>query len=161
MSDSLASRLTLSEGPRFHTYEGTASDAYDMANAIVAESGAKIVSRVVRGTKARSSHALFDELAAAWQFPPYFGENWDAADECINDLEWLPADHYVITVTDAHLLLKDERPEALRMFLEIVRDFRKGSAKPATLHVIFQTDKGHAAGFKTRFQAVGGKAESI
>jgi hypothetical protein len=29
------------------------------------------------------------EFAASFQFPYYFGENWPAFDECINDLSWL------------------------------------------------------------------------
>lgn len=64
-----------------------------------AESG--LVVRVVRGRKMRTLHGLFDEFAAALQFPWYFGENTDAFDECIADLGWLPPQEgYVIVITD-------------------------------------------------------------
>lgn len=43
--------------------------------------------RVVRGRKMRTSESLFDEFAAAPQFPIYFGENWNAFDECISEPE--------------------------------------------------------------------------
>lgn len=32
---------------------------------------------------------LFDILKAGLRFPGSFGNNWDAFDECINDLSWL------------------------------------------------------------------------
>lgn len=33
-----------------------------------------------------SETALLDAVAAALGFPPYFGRNWDALDECLRDL---------------------------------------------------------------------------
>lgn len=70
--------------------------------------------RVVRGRKMRTLTTLFDEFAAALQFPLYFGENLDAFDECIADLEDLPPGRgYVVAVTDPDLVLVDAAPEAL------------------------------------------------
>lgn len=34
--------------------------------------------------------------AAAMQFPSYFGHNWDAFEECVNDLAWVPASGYLL-----------------------------------------------------------------
>ncbi len=56
----------------------------------------------------RTLSGVFDEFAAALQFPPYFGENWGAFDECIEDLEWLPATGYLLLLIDATELLVDE-----------------------------------------------------
>jgi hypothetical protein len=36
------------------------------------------------------------EAAVSMHFPAYFGYNWDAFDECIHDLEWKPANGYVL-----------------------------------------------------------------
>ena len=60
--------------------------------------------------------------AAALQFPPYFGENADALDECLTDLEWLEADAYVLTVLDAVRVLDREGAEARHGFWEQLRD---------------------------------------
>lgn len=70
--------------------------------------------RVVRGRKMRTLTALFDEFAAALQFPLYFGDNLDAFDECIADLENIPPGlGYVLAVTDPDLVLADAAPAAL------------------------------------------------
>jgi hypothetical protein len=79
------------------------------------------VARVIRGRKARTVAGLFDEFAAAFQFPYYFGENWDAFDECLNDLEWLPADAYTVAITNAVQLLQDEPPGELQRFLTLLQ----------------------------------------
>ncbi|MFV0459644.1 MAG: barstar family protein [Actinomycetales bacterium] len=76
------------------------------------ESGLTAV--VVRGRKMRTLAGLFDEFAAALQFPLYFGENEDAFNECIAELETLPAgEGYVVTITDPDQVLADAGAEAL------------------------------------------------
>jgi hypothetical protein len=54
--------------------------------------------RTVRGRKMRTVDALFDEMAAALQFPYYFGENWPAFDECLADMDWLPMNFGIVAV---------------------------------------------------------------
>ncbi|MDX1764211.1 MAG: barstar family protein [bacterium] len=43
-----------------------------------------------------SKKSFLRRLARDLQFPPYFGENWDAFEECLNDMAWAPAPGYVI-----------------------------------------------------------------
>lgn len=69
----------------------------------------------VRGESCRTAPALFEEFACALKFPHYFGHNWDAFDECINDLEWLDGAGYVIAVTKAEELLEDDELEYARL----------------------------------------------
>ena len=130
-------------GPGLHLLVGGPSEAFDMTATFVRHRGTRAVARTLRGTKARTSRALFDECAAAWQFPPYFGENWDALDECLADLEWLPAEAYVFVITDASQLLADDKPEALATFVTllegVVRD-RSRAIPGASFHVVFQVD---------------------
>lgn len=48
---------------------------------------------------------LMRRVAKAFAFPDYFGHNWDALDDCLRDLAWLPGEGYVLGL---------EHPEALR-----------------------------------------------
>jgi hypothetical protein len=67
----------------------------------------------LRGTKMGTKQALFDEFSAALQFPWYFGENWDALEECIHDLQWFPDEPQLFVLTNVERILphsaKDRR----------------------------------------------------
>lgn len=101
------------------------------------------VVREVRGAKARTVAALFDEFAAAWQFPYYFGANMDAFDEVMRDLDEFvgAAPGYVVLVRDADQLLADE-PAKRDWFAEVMAFYRDEWAnrkEPAVFRVILQT----------------------
>lgn len=76
---------------------------------------------VLHGAKCRSTAGLFAEFAHAMAFPDYFGHNWDALEECLADLEWLPGKGYVLLFTDADQILPDDEDE-FAAFLEVVSD---------------------------------------
>lgn len=68
---------------------------------VTAWAGSGLTVRVLRGGKMRSLAGVFDEFAAALQFPLYFGGNKDAFDECMADLEGLPVGKgYVLVITE-------------------------------------------------------------
>jgi RNAse (barnase) inhibitor barstar len=79
------------------------------------------VSKVLRGGKCRTSTGLFAEFARALKFPDYFGHNWDALEECLADLEWLPARGYVLLLTEAELILSEDE-EDYATLLEVLSD---------------------------------------
>jgi hypothetical protein len=83
----------------------------------------------LRGRKMRNVHGVMDEFGAALQLPYYFGENWDALDECLNDLEWIVPRDLILGFLDAELILADEpdlRPVLGRLLSEAVRAWRTG-----------------------------------
>lgn len=55
------------------------------------------------GARIRSKATFLSEAARAFQFPSYFGHNWDAFEESLNDLEWVPAKGYVVLFPHAGL----------------------------------------------------------
>ncbi|MEV0033664.1 barstar family protein [Nocardia sp. NPDC050793] len=79
--------------------------------------------RELRGRKMRGTAGVFDEWAAAFQFPYYFGANKDAFDECLRDLDDFvgEASGYVAVVRDAAALL-DDQPEERDWFEQAMRD---------------------------------------
>jgi hypothetical protein len=77
--------------------------------------------KVVRGRRCRHTAELFAELAEVLEFPDYFGHNWDALEECLADLEWLPGKGYVLLFTEAELILPDDEDE-FATFLEVLND---------------------------------------
>jgi hypothetical protein len=51
---------------------------------------------VLDGEAAGSRAGFFTEIARELAFPDYFGRNWDAVYDCLTDLNWLPAEGYVL-----------------------------------------------------------------
>jgi uncharacterized membrane protein len=50
-----------------------------------------------------TKEAVLDRIAAALKFPESFGRNWDALDECLADLSWIPEKRIVIFHPDLPL----------------------------------------------------------
>jgi hypothetical protein len=63
--------------------------------------------------------ALLDELHRRLHFPDYFGDNWDALDECIRDLSWLPPGAVIVKHVDLPLTADVAN---LKTYLSILRD---------------------------------------
>jgi hypothetical protein len=81
------------------------------------------VIRTMAGAKCRTKAGLLDEFARALSFPEYFGHNWDALEECLADLDWLPAQGYLLVVTDAdQVLAKPEEEDDYETFIEILTE---------------------------------------
>ncbi len=101
--------------------------------------------RVIKGAKCQTTPGLLTECARALDFPDYFGHNWDALEECLADLEWLPAKGYILLITDAARVLPDD-DEEYETFLEILRDAGEawgsgqagmGARRATPFHVLF------------------------
>jgi|SRR6056297_95971 len=82
----------------------------------------------LRGAKMRTLKQLFDEVGAALQLPWYFGENWSALFDCLNDIE--PAD-VLLMVSDSHLVLDQEDPRSLGSFVDIIVEMHDDSVPGA------------------------------
>ena len=55
--------------------------------------------------------------------PDHFGHNWDALEECLADLDWLPASGYVVMIADAEqVLTKPDDEDDYETFIEILAE---------------------------------------
>ena len=88
------------------------------------------VIRTIRGHKCATAADLHNEVAAVLQFPDYYGENWDAMDECITDLEWLPGSWYLINLCRVQSVLPDDERN-FKIFMSILLDAGRTWANPS------------------------------
>jgi hypothetical protein len=91
--------------------------------------------RQVDGRRCRTKAALLGEFARALEFPAHFGRNWDAFEDCLNDLSWLEADGHVIVVTSAHAVLARDAAEEYDTFVSILEAAGREWATPRSAGV--------------------------
>jgi hypothetical protein len=152
-------RLLRPEKVWLHLLLASEDQAYQLSRALEQSAPGQVVSRVIRGHKAQTKAALLDESAAVLQFPPTFGDNWDAYFDCLTDLEWPPAEAYGLWVTNARCLLDREAPEQLHQALEIWANAAREWGQPVSgewarpakaFHVILQETPEREASLRAR-----------
>lgn len=123
--------------------------------------------RVVRGRKMRTVDGLFDEMAAALQFPPYFGENWAAFDECMADMDWLPINvGIVVVVLDPGDVLADAADVELGVLVRAIAHAADAYSQPiesgewwdrpaVPFHVVLQSPPAGSEAVRAHWLAAG------
>jgi RNAse (barnase) inhibitor barstar len=66
----------------------------------------------------RSKEKLLGVLSQGLRFPNYFGWNWDALEECLQDLSWLPENAQIVIV---HAALPFGAGENRQIYCDILR----------------------------------------
>ena len=134
------------------------------------------------GELCRSGREFFDEAALALDFPSYFGRNWDAFDECFGDLldvthggmghafggrAGRPERALHVTIHRAEHLLDEDRPDALRVLLEILREDPSADHRPdgphtyADFRATFVCAPDALSSFRDRLTAAGLRPEDL
>ncbi|MCL6509881.1 MAG: barstar family protein [Anaerolineae bacterium] len=73
------------------------------------------------GREVRDKASFLQACAAAMDFPAYFRANWDAFEECLNDLSWAPAQGYVV-LFDRAGQFELSQPRAWATAMDIFQD---------------------------------------
>lgn len=151
------SALTRAAGPWAHLAVGSAEAVHPSVVAL--ERGRKAgAARCMRGAKGRTTAGLHDEMAAALQFPPHYGENWDALRDCLCDLAWLPPGPVVLALLDADAVLRSAPARQFALLVQVLGDAARfwndpgGKRKATPFHLLVQTT---SADEPTRWRTVG------
>jgi len=142
------------EPPFVHLFVGDTADLARYHASLRLKESSGIVVRLLRGEDMTNWVLLFNEIAAALQFPLYFGKNINALDECLADLsDWLPANAYVLVISQATLVLKEESRDDFvsffRLLVDISKDWAGGTLpganwerKPTPFHTVIHAKPG-------------------
>ncbi|HUI65932.1 MAG TPA: barstar family protein [Bacteroidota bacterium] len=113
--------------------------------------------RIIRGRDCTTKADLLKEFARALDFPSYFGGNWDALEDCLTDLEWLSSESFVLVLTNADLILRND-PESWRTLASVLQSAAAhwANSNPATsFHCLFHCEPGTAEDLRARLGAAG------
>lgn len=80
--------------------------------------------------------------ASALHFPDYFGRNWDAFEECLNDLSWVTAKGYVVLYDNAENFARNA-PEEWDVAFDILGDAVGNWQKHGTPFVVLMRKTGN------------------
>lgn len=136
-------QLYSKEQPYLHIGIGNKNEVYSLQWIFNHElNNNNIVFRTCRGNKMQDKLGLFNEFGAVFQFPNYFGENWDAFEECLRDLSWLNYEAIVLVITDTENLLLNAVSKDFCILVEILNGvtMRKNVNSIKPFHTIFQVD---------------------
>jgi hypothetical protein len=144
------------EQPLFHVLIGDTKDLGNYHESLRFKAKSDVVVKLLRGEDMSEWRLLFIEIAAALQFPLYFGKNMNALAECLRDLDdWLPASAYLLVIHQTMSVLKEEGGEDFVAFFRLLADVSKEWAvgtlpganwerKPTPFHVVLHANENEA-----------------
>jgi RNAse (barnase) inhibitor barstar len=86
----------------------------------------------IEGDLIKDSNSLFLEMSEKLKFPEYFGKNWNALQDCLRDLEWIPSDYgYIIIWSNASIMMMTSPDEFFEFMniLQYVNEYWSGIGK--------------------------------
>jgi RNAse (barnase) inhibitor barstar len=125
---SIADRLASTGPPWVHLLVGD-----DRAPGRLPPPASGFVEAALDGRRCSTKRALLDEVAHVLGFPAYFGRTWDALEDCLTDLAWVPASGYRLVIAAADRLLA-RSPGQYATFVALLEDVGRAWGAAATGH---------------------------
>jgi RNAse (barnase) inhibitor barstar len=102
----------------------------------------------IDGALCEAKANLFDVFAKELSFPPYFGRNWDAFDECLFDMEWIRVSlnkHriYIHIYNLNHVLKNEDDIMGKRVFYEIINEGSSGNGGIDICFLLLEKERGY------------------
>lgn len=94
------------------------------------------------GAAIRDKASFLDACATAMQFPSYFGRNWDALDDCLNDLSWAPAAGYILLYDQVATFAQGQPGEWAAARAVLVDAVSHWTVTPTPLYVLLGGTRG-------------------
>lgn len=154
------------DGPALSILSATPSSVYDLMIGWNSEYPEWDIRRVgCERSRAVNKPSFMNEVSAALQFPYYFGHNWSAFRECVNDLSWLRRANFLIIFDSAQLLLSESDDDfqiLLRILAEthdewrsITADFAEQGRSPVAFQSVLACDPDAVDALTARVTATG------
>jgi Barstar (barnase inhibitor) len=105
-------------GPLALTTGLSDSDLADLTIQLTYLKTFELVMRVCDGRRTRTRAELFAEFATAFQFPYYFGQNWNAFIDCLGELRWMYGRAYLVCITRFDEVMEFLDPQDLCSLLQ-------------------------------------------
>ena len=65
--------------------------------------------------------AILAALSSELRFPDWFGDNWDALQDALCDLSWLPGNRGIVLIVEGSEAVRAAAPGEFETFLEVLR----------------------------------------
>ena len=131
------------EGPRDDRLSARRSGVYRVSDAgalpRAAAAGLDVVSISLAGVA--SKDALLERFASALAFPDWFGANWDALEECLDDLSWRPDKGHLLLIDGFETLASTARDD-FGVLLGLLADVAEQSAAQERAFIALLVDPG-------------------
>lgn len=79
----------------------------------------------IDGTKCQTLKSFLTEIAIAFNFPSYYGNNINAFWDCIGDLSWIEEKQYALVIRNVHNFLKSEDEDIKSYIFDLLQKVAK------------------------------------
>ncbi len=80
---------------------------------------------VLDGAKSNNIKSFLINIAIAFRFPDYYGENIKYLLECINDLDWLNETNYALIINNSDLFMSGDTVENKTHIINLLEGFER------------------------------------
>jgi Barstar (barnase inhibitor) len=103
---------------------------------VAAEAGIRLLE--LDGSAIEGKEALMAALSEGFEFPDYFGANWDALEECLRDLgSWIEAGGYAIVMEKGETFWKRDADLAGKLVQSWLAAAETWVEKGVPFHLVF------------------------
>ncbi|SRR5258708_5921800 len=80
---------------------------------------------ILDGSDCRTLKSFLKEIGKSFKFPSYYGQNLNALNDCLNDLEWLDKPNYLLIIKNSGKFLISESEEIRKHISEFLERVSK------------------------------------